>query len=159
MMNLQDLMRELSSRLGIDEIPLNQDGGGQIVVDDEFAIDIARDEEGRGFQFAATVGPVPQHEREAVFAELLEANLIGQGTAGAALALDREMDEIVLCRSIRQDELPFEAFEQELSDFVQVLRFWRKRHQAGQLAQSTDPESTAEAGHLKEVIAPNMLRI
>lgn len=127
-MTLEELMQELGSRLGLGEVQLDEDGGAQIVVDDDLDIDIARAEEGSGFSLSAVVGPLHANDREAELAELLAANLLGRGTGGAALSLDDALDEIVLSRIVAQDDLPFEVFEQELTTFIEVLRIWRDRH-------------------------------
>ena len=142
-MELAELMKELASELGLGEIELEEDGGGQITIDDDLAIDLEAAEDGFGFVISATVGTIPDEEREAVFAELLEANLLGQGTGGASLALDSTLNEIVLCRSIPQDDLRFEVFDQELVTFVEALRWWRERLESGALGAKEEPQAAS----------------
>ena len=159
-MALSELMRELAAELGMSDIELEEDGGAQIVVDDDFAIDIAGDEAGPGFTVSATVGIAPTTEREATFAALLEANLVGQGTGGATLALDPVLDEVVLCRSFSRDDLPFEEFEQELVAFIEALRLWRGRHAAGLIATGeTEADDASSTQPPQGPPGPGMIRI
>ena len=137
-MALADLMTELAAAIGFEGVELEDDGGGQLVIDDDLVIDIATDPGEAGIIVAAAVGAVPVDRREAAFGELLEANLLGDGTGGAALAIDETRDEIVLCRLFPQDDLPFAVFDRELSLFVQALRYWRQRCADGTIGQTAD---------------------
>jgi len=148
-MELAELMKELASELGLGEIELEEDGGGRITIDDDLAIDLEGAEDGFGFSISATVGSIPGEGREAVFRELLEANLQGHGTGGAALALDSTLNEIVLCRSIPQDDLRFEVFDQELVTFVEALRMWRERLDSGALGTEQDEPEASPAASMR----------
>ena len=156
-MKLEELMQELSARLGLGELDLDDDGGAEIIVGDELTVDIGRDEAHTGFCLSATVGRMPAEGREAVFGELLAANLLGRGTGGAALSVDSSLDEIVLCRNITHDELPFEVFEQELATFVEVLKLWHDRYQRDLIgtpeteAELTDDSSDQSTGSMMRV--------
>ncbi|MEM9045484.1 MAG: type III secretion system chaperone [Pseudomonadota bacterium] len=147
-MKLPELMKELAEALRIEEFALEDDGGAQIVIDTDYVIDIEKPEDSAGFDFSATVCPAPKENTEAVFAELLKANLTGQGTGGGgALALDTVLGEIVLSHSVRHDDLTYEAFETELELFVKALRYWRGRFEGEQVGLGLDdtkgPEDNA----------------
>ena len=127
-MDLPSLMQELATRIGLGTVDLDPDGGAQIVLGEQYIVDIAKAEDGPGFHLSAAVGSVPpDRPREAVYAELLTANLQGQGTGGTTLALDRLLDEIVLCRYLAHDDLAFGDFERELVTFVNALDTWQTR--------------------------------
>ncbi len=153
-MALAELMKEFGDRLQLGDVALEDDGGAQIVVDGEFKIDIERAADGPGFDITAAVCPTPKHNLTAIFAELLEANLSGQGTGGASLALDQTLSEIVLSRSLRQEDLSYDVFEEEVARFVHTLRFWRERFEndevgAGEDPPADDPPSAASPGFLQ----------
>ena len=128
-MKLEEFMQELGARLGLGEISLDEDGGAQLVINDEIAIDIGSDETGNQITLSATVGRLSDENQVAVFQELLAANLGGSGTGGAALAIDIALSEIVLCRGIPCENVPFDVLERELNVFIEALRFWTDRHQ------------------------------
>jgi hypothetical protein len=117
-------------------VDLDPDGGTQLVIDDKYVIDI-EPAEGTGLELLAAVGPAPAAGRETAFAELLAANLLGQATGRARLALDADLDEIVLCRRLEGgDELTLAAFEEALGEFVAVLEIWQERLARNELGSS-----------------------
>ncbi len=134
-MNLASALAELGDRLGIGVIKLDQNGGCLLAFDDKLVVDIEQATDTPGFHLTATVGPVPGHEREAVFAELLEANLQGRGTGSACLALDADLDEIVLSRSIYRADIDVDYLEQELDAFLTLLEYWQQRSEAGEIGR------------------------
>ena len=132
-MNLASTLSELGNRLGIGAIELDSDGGCLLAFDNDLLVDIEQADGEPGFHMTATVGPAPREGREAVFAELLEANLQGRGTGRACLAFDADLDEIVLSRYIEREDIAVEALEQELDQFLNILEQWKQRHQAGEI--------------------------
>ena len=140
-MELADLIREMGAHLGHRDVEPDEDGGAVIVIDDTYEIAIERGEEGRGIVISATVGELPDEGREAVYAELLEANLMGQGAGAAALAIDPQVGDIVLCRVIPQSDLAFDDFDLELVGFAGALRFWRDRFVSGEIGKGLDGDA------------------
>ena len=49
------------------------------------------------------------------------------------MALDGDLDEIVLCRYVERDDIAVETLEQELDEFLKVLETWKKRCDAGEI--------------------------
>lgn len=145
-MELAELIRELGAHLRLPDVDPDEDGAATIVIDDTFEIVIEPGEDGRRILISAAVGALPVDAREAVFAELLEANLVGQGTGTAALAIDPDREEIVLCRVILQTDLDFDDFDQELVVFTNALRYWRERCESGQIGKGADGD-TPDEGH------------
>lgn len=154
-MKLGELMRELAVRLDLGEVALEDDGGAQVVVGDGLSIDIEYGETSGGIAFSATVGPAPADDMAAALSELLDANLLGQGTNGATLALDRVLGEIVLCRSIGQPEMAYEAFEAELTRFAEALQFWHRRVADGELGSALEEDGDDDASDS----APELIRV
>jgi len=130
---LANVLSELGDRLGLGTLELDQDGGCLLAFDNDLLVDIEQASDGPGFHLSATVCAAPQQKREAVFAELLEANLQGRGTGCACLALDADLDEIVLSQTIAHDDIELEAFEQALEAFLNVLEHWKQRYETGKL--------------------------
>ena len=145
-MELAELIREMGAHLGLPDVEPDEDGGAVIVIDDTYEIAIEPGEEGRGIVISATVGDLPDEGREAVYAELLEANLMGQGVDAAALAIDPQVGDIVLCRMIPKSDLAFEDFDLELVGFASALRFWRERFVSGEIGKGLDGDGAADDG-------------
>ena len=140
-MELAELIRELGAGLGLSDAEPDEDGAATLVIDDTLEIVIEPGEDGHGILISAAVGTLPGDAREAVFAELLEANLMGQGTGAAALAIDPDREEIVLCRMILKTDLDFDDFDRELVVFANALRYWRERSDGGQIGKGPDGDA------------------
>ena len=140
-MKLAELIRELGAGLGLSDVAPDEDGAATLVIDDTLEIVIEPGEDGRGILISAAVGKLPAAAREAVFAELLEANLLGQGAGAAALAIDPGLEEIVLCRVILKSDLEFDDFDQELVAFTNALRYWRERCDGGHIGKGPDGDA------------------
>jgi hypothetical protein len=148
-MNLADALTEMGNRLGIGDLELDQNGGCLLTFDDDLLIDIEKAEDEPGFYLTATVGAAPTEGREVVFAELLEANLQGRGTGRASLALDGDLDEIVLNRYIDRDDIEVEILEQELEAFLNMLQVWKQRHGAGEIGNLRGQTAVAPEAPLR----------
>ena len=145
-MELAELIRELGAGLELSDVEPDEDGAATIVIDDTLEIVVEPGEGGQGVLISAAVGALPADAREATLAELLEANLMGQGVGAAALAIDPDQEEIVLCRVILKSDLDFDDFDKELVAFVDALRFWRERCDAGQIGKGADGDEQDEDG-------------
>ena len=132
-MALAETLAGWAKAQGQDAAALDPDGGVQLLVADEMAVDIGPADTPEAFSMCASVGPLPENGRDAIMEELLIANLEGLGTGGASLSLDIMRDEIVLCRVYHTDDLSPSVFNEEFNAFVNVLKFWRDRHKSGAL--------------------------
>lgn len=144
-MILKELLEEFAARLELGDFLLEDDGGAQIVLDDDRVVDVHANDGRPGFTFSSAVSTAPSEDREAALSELLAANLMGEATFGAALSLDPSADEIVLCRSVNLDDVPYEAFEAELAQFSAALLAWQDlKADGGVAADEDDPEAAPQ---------------
>jgi hypothetical protein len=132
-MTTDQVLREFGERLGVGPIELDADGGTRIAFGEELVVDLERPPGTEVLHLHAPVGALgpgmSAEARAALLAELLEANLLGQGTGGATLALDGTLDEVVLWRGLPADGLTVDALERALETFLDHLAAW-KRHLA-----------------------------
>ena len=140
-------------------VELDPDGGIQLFVADEMAVDIGPADKPGTFAMSAAVGVLPEKDRVAVLQELLIANLEGMGTGGASLSIDRSRDEIVLCRVYHTDDLTPDVFDEEFSAFVNALRFWRDRHKAGKLGTAPTDVDMEDLESLSPLNAKGLVRV
>ena len=145
-MRLPELLRELGDGLGLGEVAVDEGDGATLVVDDTFEITIEPGPEGRGIVIVASVGVVPKDDALPVCRTLLEANVGGLDTGGAALGLDPDDGTVMLSRAILTDEMPFAVFDRELTVFMTALRDWTTRLKTGVLTAEADGPSPQEAG-------------
>jgi hypothetical protein len=79
----------------------------------------------KGIYFHAKICACPQKKKEDLFLYLCRANLLGRGTGGSAIGLDREEKFLTLARALTY-ELNYTEFKESLEDFVNFLLYWRE---------------------------------
>ena len=78
-----------------------------------------------GALFKANICACPQKKRETLLIKLMQANLIGQGTGGAVIGLDKQEKFLTLSLALAY-ELNYRAFKESLEDFINYLVFWNE---------------------------------
>ena len=132
-MDIDNLLSMFGRQLGVGELALDENGVCRLVFDEKFNMDIEPADDGTTFHVYAVVGQIPPDNREAVYAELLSANMFGSGTGGSTFAIDKERNEIVLSRCFRSDVTDLQVFVNEVELFVNYLELWAERVQAGEV--------------------------
>lgn len=77
-----------------------------------------------GLLLEATIAPCPTKNNESFFTQALLANLLGQGTGGAALGLNDDGKQLVLMR-IMDHSTDYKSFKNALEDFLDAVEFWQ----------------------------------
>lgn len=78
-----------------------------------------------GAVLKTTIYPLPlKSEKETLFAYLMKANYIGQGTGGAIIALNPEEKTLTLSL-IMPYEVNYRIFREKLEEFINYLEFWK----------------------------------
>ena len=127
-MNADDAISQLGKKLGF-ELKLDRSRVCAVVFDDTLTVEFeAPPSAAHALVMTCRVaGSVPAEQREEVYALLLQANLFGRGTAGAALAIDKAREEIVLQRSLWLDQADFQDLLNALELLLQYGRAWVDR--------------------------------
>lgn len=126
-MTVNNLLAEFGRKAGLGALSLDDKGVCRLSFDGTLVVDLEHDSSAGVLHLYAVVGSIPADGKESLFARLLEANLFGAQTSGAALAIDRQRNEILLCRSIMPDALDAMAFEKILESFVNALEQQREQ--------------------------------
>lgn len=126
-MSLQNFLSELGSQMGLPSLKLDAQGLARLVFDGRIVIDIEDDADARCVHLYSVLGSLPAEGREALYEQLLGANLFGTGTGGAVFAVDTLQNEIVLSRTLSTDRLDFTAFSQALESLVNQVESWTGR--------------------------------
>lgn len=67
----------------------------------------------------------PANKKEEVFIRLMEANLLGLGTGGSVISLDKQEKFLTLSLDLPY-EMNYPAFKENLEDFTNYLFYWRE---------------------------------
>lgn len=122
-MKLSALLKDLQKDFEIKE-PFAEMGPEvfMIPVDEGVRVELAQT--GQGITLSATVIDMPLGKEDELYAHLLSANLFGQGTRGALLALSDDARRLTLSREIDYD-VNFKEFKDIFEDFILAIDFWR----------------------------------
>lgn len=78
-----------------------------------------------GVAFSAHICECPKLKREDLFIWLMRANLLGQGTGGCRIGLDKDEKVLTLSLGIPY-EIDYRAFRERFEDFVNYVTYWRE---------------------------------
>lgn len=123
---LEKYLKTLSENLGQEMPPKNSQGSFSLLFSEHLKIVFS--ENPSGIHLQSPIAPCPQREKEEAFSMLLFANLFGQGTGGAVLALDEEAKDLTLSKTLTLDVF-YETFYDDVEDFANYVEFWQKEIQ------------------------------
>jgi hypothetical protein len=134
-MPVRQLLQELGEAIGVGPIKLGVDGVTRLTFGEELVVDL---EQLPGSEVLHLCAPVAHLDpglstkaRADLMAKLLSANLLGQDTGGATLALDSTLDEVMLWRGLAPEGLTLDGLKHALEDFLDHLDAWRQRLAGG----------------------------
>lgn len=150
MHSTDQLLLDLGQMAGLPQpLRFDEHGCARLVFDSHLAIDFERNDDVGIIQVYSVLGPVPtQGSREALYQQLLEANLFGADTGGCTLALDSAMGEVVLCRSVAAEGLAASSFVQWVEQFVAVAEDWKTRLANHQTPVPDTPSASPQASQM-----------
>ncbi|THF57286.1 type III secretion system chaperone [Pseudothauera rhizosphaerae] len=146
-MHPRHLTEELGRHLGVP-LALDDAGLARLIVDGQLTLDFELDAGQDRLLAYAVIGTPPGGGREALFAELLAANLFGAETGRASPALDSTRGELLLWLAF-DDGTDVQDALAALGDLVTQATYWRSRL-AGNGA--TSPASSALPPELAAVL-------
>lgn len=145
-MKAQQLLDNLAATMGLPALPLNGDQCARLVFDTKIAVDFESDPISGELFLYCDLGTLPLGGREALYRRLLEANLFGQQTLRATLAIEGSSDMVVLWRAVLCEELSLEAFQKVVEDFVNCAESWIELMAKG--GPGTDTPASRDPGGL-----------
>ncbi len=78
-----------------------------------------------GVAFSAKICECPKKKREDLLIWLMRANLLGQGTGGCRIGLDKDEKVLTLSLGIPY-EIDYRRFRERFEDFVNYVTYWRE---------------------------------
>lgn len=128
-MDINHVLAELGNRVGLDGLALDDRGLCRLVFDQHLIVDLEADPDGHTVHLHGIVAPLPPEGREALYEQLLDANLADSSTGGAHFALDRQRGEILLERALDMDRHDYQDLVNVLESLVNHLESWQERLQ------------------------------
>jgi hypothetical protein len=125
-MDADQLLQSLGLALGLPNLRFDGNGCARIAIDGAPALNFERDESG-AIHLYSVLAPLPPEGREALYGQLLQGNLFGTATAGASLAIDTLLGEILLCRTVFSELVTAQAFSAQVEAFVAAAEDWQRR--------------------------------
>jgi hypothetical protein len=123
-MQIENLIKEMEKDYELKNGFVQPEPGVWIIPVDQ-GIDIQIQRLTQGFLLKAKVGEVPKEKEEDLYHQMLMANLFGQGTRGAVLALEDEGGYLTLSRAIDYD-INYKDFKDLVDDFINSVDFWHE---------------------------------
>jgi hypothetical protein len=120
------LLAALGREVGIPELEL--DAAGCCVLSfDEIVVNLEADGESHRLFIYADLGEAPDGLPEALYRQILEANLLWKGTGGATLSLDGQARRFVVAHGMPADRISEADFLTTIERFVDIAENWRQR--------------------------------
>jgi hypothetical protein len=126
-MTADQLLHELGLTMGLPGLRFDASQCARLMFDGKTALNFEHDAAAGCIHLYGTLAPLPAAGREALFQQLLQANLFGAQTGGATLAVDAAHHEVVLCRSVPLEGGTGAAFAAVVERFVAALEEWSSR--------------------------------
>jgi hypothetical protein len=124
-MELERLIEMLSAELKLPALP-QKDKNGCYQLKINPSITVSAKELDPGVFIHAQILPVPKEgNKEALFIHLMKANLLGQGTGGAAIGIDSSEKFFTLSQSL-SFEVNYKTFHETLEDFLNYIDYWKE---------------------------------
>jgi hypothetical protein len=148
-MDPDQLLQSLGLTLGLPNLSFDSHGCARVVVDGAPALDFERQE--RMVHVYSVLGLLPPEGRETLYAQMLQGNLFGASTAGAALSIDELQGEVVLCRTFVAESTSAHSFASDVEAFVAAAEDWQARI-AGSASDAPVAASLAAPGLLNHFL-------
>ncbi|MES2975610.1 MAG: type III secretion system chaperone [Pseudomonadota bacterium] len=149
-MDANQLLTSLGLAVGLPDLAFDGNGCARLLFDQRIAVNLEHDADAGCIHVYSVLGAVPPPGTgEALFRRLLEGNLFGSQTHGAALAVDGSSHEILLSRSLDVESASAEGFGRMVEKLLAASDHWTQElsgSAAGHAVQA--PDSTAQPAHM-----------
>lgn len=124
-MDLERLLEMLAVELKLPVIPQkDKNSSYQLKIHPDMTVSVKELDPGVFLQ--SSILPIPKEgNKEALFIHLMKANLLGQGTGGAAIGIDEKEKFFILSQTL-PFEVNYRTFHETLEDFLNYIQFWKE---------------------------------
>lgn len=149
-MDADQLLASLGLATGLPDLKFDNNGCARLLFDQRMAVDLERDADASCIHiYTVLCAAPPPGTGEALYRRLLEGNLFGSQTQGAALAVDATSHEIILCRSVDVESSSSDDFARLIEKFLAAVEHWQQElagSGAGEAAHQ--PDRGGHAAHM-----------
>ena len=125
-MAFDDILAELGHTMGLGSLKLDENNVCRLRFGDDLVVDIEHVPARARFYLHGVVGVAPD-DGSSLLAEMLAANLFGQGTGDATLAVDPALGDVLLLRGFDEAGSDARSVAAGLELFLAALEDWRGR--------------------------------
>jgi hypothetical protein len=148
----EQLLKQLAQSLNLPNLAFNGQGCARIVFNGKVDVDIEHDHVSGELNLSTNLGSMPATGGEALYLSLLQANLRGQQTLGATLAVDEIEHQIVLNRTLLVRELAVDDLLDVFQRFCASAGYWQQTlgyAPSGDTAPDVPTPAPASSGFLR----------
>ncbi len=125
-MYVEQLLDTLVTHLNLSPSALEKDSSGYYKVSLNANTAVTLNSQDDHIFLSTKIGPLPKlQNKELLFIYLMQANLIGQGTGGAAIGIDPSEKFFTMSSSLKGD-VNFKVFKEGLEDLINYTDYWRE---------------------------------
>lgn len=144
MEELGQILKDIGDKNGL-EISLDESGSCALELSDGRVLLIQERAGLDELDFVATLGPVPEEKRAAVFTDLLAANFYWKETYGATISWNADIEEAVIMYPVSLVAATPHSVETEFARFLDLQAAWANRL-AGLVAGEQDDDEDGDDG-------------
>lgn len=133
--DIQKFTDQLIELLKLDVDP-NPDENKFYLLDLDDGLSVRYTDLNPGVYLVSTLGPLAQKNRETTLVSLMHLNLFGNGTGGAVIGYDEEINLLTFSQAVAY-RVEFEEFKNILEDFINYVDYWRKELKKAELDQKS----------------------
>lgn len=136
-MKIESILTELGNQMGLPNLKLDANKVCRLIFDKKFTVDIEASEDLKIVHLYSALCTIPPSDKETLYESLLEANLFGRGTGGAAFGVDTEpgREEILLSRTVVMEKTDYQDFVNILESFVNHVEAWTDKIDKGEYSK------------------------
>ena len=131
MAKADEMLKELGERLKLGDLKFQDNGYCTLVFDNEHIVDLIKEEDEKDktiLKIVCPIGDAPTGiERLELYRQMMEGNLFAQGTGGATIYLDTDIDELMMYDRLVVEHVEYQAFETALEAFLNYLEAWKEK--------------------------------
>jgi len=125
--HVNELLKHIGEGLNLPDLCLDDNNHCILLFDEKIVLNMDLDEEGNKLVIYAYIGEIPLECRETIFEKALEGNFFWNETDGGTLGIDKQSQSLVIAKSFLLPLKDFNAFEDQLATFVEVVEKWINR--------------------------------
>jgi hypothetical protein len=125
-MDAHQLLSALGLTMGLPDLAFDANGCARLIFDQAIAVDLEHDDEADCIHIYHVLGTTPSvGDGENLYRRLLEGNLFGAQTQGAALSVDASAQEIVIGRMFDVAGASTTSFAEAMEKFLAAVEHWQ----------------------------------